>query len=480
MAKNSQFVTHIANREEDFPQWYTDVIMQADMVDYSTVRGCVVIKPYGYAIWENIQKYLDERFKETGHSNAYFPLLIPESLLQKEVDHVEGFAPEVAWVTHAGGEELQERLCIRPTSETVICSMFAKWLMSYRDLPYLYNQWANVVRWEKTTRPFLRTSEFLWQEGHTLHETHEEAEEETLRMLGVYVDLAEKIMAVPVIKGQKSEKERFAGAAATYTMEALMHDGKALQMGTSHDLGQHFSKVYDIEFSGRDGVEQNPYQTSWGVSTRLIGGLIMVHGDERGLKLPPNIAPIQTVIIPIAAAKGGVMEKAEELFEALKKAGIKVKLDERSEVSPGYKFNEWELKGVPIRLEIGPRDIENGVVAYARRDNFTKGEIPIGEVAERIAEILEDIQENMFNMALEHRENHTVDALDFDTFTKHIESNSGFVRAMWCEEGACEEAIKEKTGATTRCAPFKQHEISNVCVHCGKPAKKMMYFAKAY
>ena len=362
MAKNTQFVTHIANRETDFSQWYTDVIMHADMVDYSNVRGCMVIKPYGYAIWENIQKYLDERFKETGHENAYFPIFIPESLLQKEVDHVEGFAPEVAWVTHAGSEELTERLCVRPTSETIICSMYAKWLKSYRDLPYLYNQWANVVRWEKTTRPCLRTSEFLWQEGHTLHETHEEAMEETLKMLGVYADLAEKVMAIPVIKGQKSENERFAGAEATYTMEALMHDGKALQMGTSHDLGQHFSKVYDIEYSDRNGELQNPYQTSWGVSTRLIGGLIMVHGDERGLKLPPRIAPVQAVIVPIAANKEGVLDKARELYNSLKAQGIKVKLDDRDTVSPGFKFNEWELKGVPVRIEIGPKDIDQGSV----------------------------------------------------------------------------------------------------------------------
>lgn len=480
MAKNSQFVTHIANREEDFSQWYTDVIMQADMVDYSNVRGCMVIKPYGYAIWENIQKYLDGRFKETGHENAYFPLFIPESLLQKEVDHVEGFAPEVAWVTHAGNEELTERLCVRPTSETIICSMYAKWLKSYRDLPYLYNQWANVVRWEKTTRPFLRTSEFLWQEGHTLHETHEEAMEETLRMLDIYVDLAEKVMAIPVIKGQKSEKERFAGAAATYTMEALMHDGKALQMGTSHDLGQHFSKVYDIQYSDRNGELQNPYQTSWGASTRLIGGLIMVHGDERGLKLPPRIAPVQVAVVPVAANKEGVLEKANELYQALKDADVKVKLDDRETISPGFKFNEWELKGVPLRIEIGPRDIEKNVCVYARRDDFSKGEIALDAVVQNVKQILEDIQQNMFDMALKHREEHTVDAVDFDVFTKHIESGSGFVRAMWCGERSCEEEIKEKTGATTRCAPFEQHELSDKCVHCGKPAKKMMYFAKAY
>lgn len=480
MAKQPQFVTHIASMEEDFPQWYTDVIMQADMVDYSGVRGCMVIKPYGYRIWELIHEYLDGRFKETGHENAYFPLLIPESLLQKEVDHVEGFAPEVAWVTHAGNEELTERLCIRPTSETIICSMYAKWLKSYRDLPFLYNQWANVVRWEKTTRPFLRTSEFLWQEGHTLHESHEEAMEETLRMLGVYTDLAEKILAIPVVTGQKSEKERFAGAEATYTMEALMHDGKALQMGTSHDLGQHFSKVYDIKYLDRNGKQQYAWQTSWGTTTRLIGGIIMVHGDERGLVLPPRVAPIQVVILPIAAHKGGVMEHAEKIANRLKEAGIRVRLDDRDTVSSGYKFNEWELKGVPVRMEVGPRDIENGVVTVARRDTLEKSTLPMEGLEREIPALLDNIHETMFQKALAHREAHTVDATDFATFQKHMDNNSGFVRAMWCGDRECEEQIKEKTAATTRCAPFDQKEIAHTCVHCGKPAKKMMVFAKAY
>ena len=480
MAKKPQFVTHIANMEEDFPQWYTDVIKQADLVDYSNVRGCMVIKPYGYAIWENIQKNLDAKFKETGHENCYFPLFIPESLLQKEVDHVEGFAPEVAWVTHAGNEELAERLCVRPTSETIICSMYSKWLKSYRELPFLYNQWANVVRWEKTTRPFLRTSEFLWQEGHTLHETHEEAMEEVLQMLGIYVDFAENVLAIPVIKGAKSAKERFAGAAGTYTMEALMHDGKALQMGTSHDLGQHFSKEYDIQYLDREGKLQNPYQTSWGVSTRMIGGLIMVHGDERGLALPPRIAPIQAVVIPVASHKEGVLEKAEEIYNTLKKADVRVKFDDRDTVSPGFKFNEWELKGVPVRIEIGPKDIEAGVVTVARRDGFEKTTIAIADIETEIPKLLEDIQQNMFNKALAHREAHTVDATDFETFANHIESGAGFVRAMWCGETECEEAIKEKTGATTRCAPFEQKHLGDTCVHCGKKAEKMMYFAKAY
>lgn len=365
--KNEDFVTHIASRNEDFPQWYTDVVVKTDMVDYSEVKGCMVIKPYGYAVWELIQSELDARFKETGHVNAYFPLFIPENLLKKEAEHVEGFAPEVAWVTHGGSEELAERLCVRPTSETIICSMYSKWIQSYRDLPVLINQWANVVRWEKSTRPFLRTTEFLWQEGHTAHANAEEAEEETKRMLGVYCDFMENVLAIPIISGRKSEKEKFAGALATYTMEALMQDGKALQMGTSHNLGDHFAKAYDITYLSREGKLEYCHTTSWGTSTRMIGGVIMVHGDDRGLVLPPRVAPIQVVIIPIAAHKPGVLEKADELFRQLKEAGIRVKVDD-SDQSAGWKFNQWEMKGVPARIEIGPRDIENGVVTVVRRD----------------------------------------------------------------------------------------------------------------
>lgn len=480
MAKKEGFVTHITSRDEDFSKWYTDVIMNTDMVDYSSVRGCMVIKAYGYAIWELMQKELDTRFKKTGHSNMYFPLFIPESLLQKEVDHIEGFAPEVAWVTHAGNEELAERLCVRPTSETIICSMYSKWLQSYRDLPYLYNQWANVVRWEKTTRPFLRTSEFLWQEGHTVHANHEEAKEETLRMLDVYTDFAENVLAVPVIRGQKSEKEKFAGASDTFTMEALMQDGKALQMGTSHDLGQHFAKVFDIQFLDKDGEQKYAWQTSWGVSTRLIGGLIMVHGDERGLVLPPMVAPFQVVVLPIAAKKEGVIENAKAIFSTLIDANVRVKLDDRDTVSPGFKFNEWEMKGVPVRLEIGPRDIEQGVVTLVRRDTFEKTQMAICDISVGIPALLKEIQQSIFDKALAYRESHTVEAVDFETFTKHIENNSGFVKAMWCDGAECEAQIKEKTGATTRCAPFEQKQLSDVCVHCGKPAKRMMYFAKAY
>lgn len=480
MAKEKKgFVEHITSQAEDFSRWYTDVIMKTDMVDYSDVKGCMVIKQYGYGIWELIQQEMDARFKATGHKNAYFPMLIPESLLKKEAEHVEGFAPEVAWVTQGGNEPLAERLCIRPTSETIICSMYAKWVQSYRDLPILLNQWCNVLRWEKSTRPFLRTSEFLWQEGHTVHATAKEAEEETLRMLEVYREFAENVLAIPVITGQKSEKEKFAGAHHTYTMEAMMLDGKALQMGTSHNLGDHFAKGFDINYLDKDGKLKHPYQTSWGTSTRMIGGLIMVHGDDRGLKLPPKVAPVQVIVIPVAAHKEGVLEKAQEIFEQLKQAGIRVEMDVRDQ-SPGWKFNEWELKGVPIRLEIGPKDIENGKVVFARRDTFEKIDVPIEQVAEQAKEYLQKIHNNMLQMALEFREAHTYTATNFDEFMKGIEEGHGFVKAMWCGCRECEDAIKEKTGVTTRCAPFEQEHISDVCVFCGKPAKKMMYFARAY
>ena len=455
--------------------------MQTKLVDYSDVKGCMVIREYGYGIWELIQKEMDMRFKKTGHKNAYFPLLIPENLLKKEAEHVEGFAPEVAWVTHGGEEELVERLAIRPTSETIICSMYAKWIQSYRDLPVLLNQWCNVLRWEKSTRPFLRSSEFLWQEGHTCHATKEEAEEETVRMLGVYRDFAENVLAIPVITGQKSEKEKFAGAVHTYTMEALMQDGKALQMGTSHNLGQNFAKGFGIEFLDKDGQLKNPWQTSWGTSTRMIGGLIMVHGDERGLKLPPKVAPIQCVIVPVAAHKEGVTEKAREVFETLFNAGIRVEIDERDQ-SPGWKFNEWELKGVPVRLEIGPRDIENGVCMLARRDTNEKAAYSLGGIANTVSEMLDTIQKDMLEAARAFREDHTFKATNWDEFMQGIEEGHGFVKAMWCGDKECETAIKEETGVTTRCMPFdnEQEHLSDVCVHCGKPAKRMTIFAKAY
>ena len=478
--KEQQFVTHITPREEDFSQWYTDVILKADLVDYAPVRGCMVIKPYGYGIWENIQKELDRRFKETGHENAYFPLLIPESLLRKEAEHVEGFAPEVAWVTHGGNEELGERLVVRPTSETIICAMYSKWIQSYRDLPILYNQWCSVVRWEKTTRPFLRTAEFLWQEGHTAHATEEEAQEETLRMLEVYREFAQNVLAIPMVTGQKTEKEKFAGALKTYTMEALMQDGKALQAGTSHNLGQHFAKVFDIQFLDKDGQLKYVYQTSWGVSTRLIGGIIMVHGDERGLVLPPRVAPIQLIIVPIAIHKEGVLDKAKEIYQQLKDAGIRVKLDDRDTQSPGWKFNEWELKGVPIRLEIGPKDIEKNQVVLVRRDNFEKSFVPMENLVETVKEMLDAVHDGMYQKALDMREEHTHVANNMDEFVDALENKKGFIKAMWCGGRECEDKVKDDTGATIRCIPFEQENLGDKCICCGEEAKHMVYFAKAY
>lgn len=477
--KKKDFVEEITNMEDDFPQWYTDVITRTDLVDYSPVKGFMVIKPYGYALWENIQGYLDKRFKDTGHKNCYFPLLIPESLLTKEAEHVEGFAPEVAWVTHGGNEQLAERLCVRPTSETIICSMYAKWLKSYRDLPYLYNQWCSVVRWEKSTRPFLRTSEFLWQEGHTLHETYEEAQNETLQMLNIYKDMAEELLAIPVVVGKKSEKEKFAGAEATYTIEALMHDGKALQSGTSHFLGQHFTKAFEIQYSDRDGNLSNPYHTSWGVSTRLIGALIMVHGDNRGLVMPPRVAPIQVVMVPIAAHKGNVMETVDKLYAELKEVA-RVEVDDRENQSPGWKFNEWEMKGVPVRIEIGPKDIENGQVTICRRDTLEKFQVPMENLKETVQNLLDDIHKSLFNKALEMREKKTYLAKDMDEFKKTIEETPGFIKAMWCGDAACELKIKEETSATIRCMPFEQENLGDKCVCCQKEAKHMVYLAKAY
>ncbi len=480
MKNNEEFVQHIASRKEDFPQWYTDVIMKTDMVDYSDVKGCMVIKPYGYAVWELIQAQLDKRFKDTGHKNAYFPLFIPESLLLKEAEHVEGFAPEVAWVTQGGNEQLTERLAIRPTSETIIGTMYSRWIHSYRDLPVLMNQWCNVVRWEKSTRPFLRTSEFLWQEGHTAHATFEEAQEETMKMLEVYKEFAENVLAIPVIAGRKSEKEKFAGAYATYTMEAIMQDGKALQMGTSHNLGDNFAKGYDITYLSKEGKLEYCFTSSWGVSTRMIGGLIMVHGDDRGLVLPPRVAPIQVVILPIAMHKEGVLDKARELFDTLKRADIRVELDD-SDQSAGWKFNQWEMKGVPIRIEIGPKDIEKNQVVAVRRDKLEKEFISIDGLADALKAMLDDVHKGLYEKALKYREEKTTNALDFEQLTQGVQT--GFVRAMWCGDPECEAEIKAKTGATTRCMPFdKSHEneLGDTCVHCGKKAKTMMYFAKAY
>lgn len=478
MAKE-EFVQHIASRTEDFPQWYTDVILKTDMVDYSDVKGCMVIKPYGYGVWELIQKELDARFKATGHKNAYFPLLIPESLLLKEAEHVEGFAPEVAWVTHGGTEKLTERLAIRPTSETIIGSMYSKWIQSYRDLPVLMNQWCNVLRWEKSTRPFLRTSEFLWQEGHTAHATFEEAQEETMKMLEVYRDFAENVLAIPVITGKKSDKEKFAGAEATYTMEAMMQDGKALQMGTSHNLSDNFAKGYDITYLSKEGKLEYCFTSSWGVSTRLIGGIIMVHGDDRGLVLPPKVAPTQVIIIPIAMHKEGVVDKAAELKKTLFDAGLRVEMD-ISDQSAGWKFNQWEMKGVPLRLEVGPKDIEKNQVVLVRRDTHEKLFVSMDGLAETIEKVLAEIHASMFNKALEMRESRTVDANSFEELTEGVQG--GFVRALWCGDRECEDEIKSKTGATTRCIPMNEldKEVEGTCVHCGKKAKKHIYFAKAY
>ena len=479
MAKEREFVKEIADIDTNFAQWYTDVVVKTQLVDYGPVKGTMVIRPYGYAIWENIQRELDARFKATGHENAYFPLFIPYSYLLKEADHVEGFAPEVAVVTHAGGEELAEKLVVRPTSETIICEMYSKWVQSYRDLPMLINQWANVVRWEKTTRPFLRTSEFLWQEGHTLHATEEEAKEETIKMLKVYEEFAKNVLAMPVLIGQKSEKEKFAGAQETYSMEAMMQDGKSLQAGTTHFFGTNFSAAFDIKFLDKDGTHKNPYQTSWGVSTRLIGALIMAHGDRRGLCLPPYVAPVQAVIIPIAAFKGGVTEKAQEIFASLKNAGIRVKLDD-SDASAGWKFNEYEMKGVPVRSEIGPRDIENGVVTCSRRDKTgEKFTLPIEGLKDAMSALLKDIHENMYNKALAFTNAHIKTVENLSQLKEAVDTGN-FALGMWCGCRECEDKLKAEMQVTTRNMPFDQTPVGDKCIVCGKPAKKKIYFGRAY
>jgi prolyl-tRNA synthetase len=477
MAKDKKLVEQITSMEEDFAQWYTDVVLKADLIDYTSVKGCMVIKPAGYAIWELIQKQLDERFKATGVENVYLPMLIPESLLQKEKDHVEGFAPEVAWVTHGGLNELQERLCVRPTSETLFCDFYANEIESYRDLPKVYNQWCSVMRWEKETRPFLRSREFLWQEGHTAHATAEEAQERTVQMLNLYADFCEEVLAMPVIKGQKTEKEKFAGAEATYTIEALMHDGKALQSGTSHNFGDGFAKAFGIQYTSKDNKLEYVHQTSWGMTTRLIGAIIMVHGDNSGLVLPPRIAPTQVMIVPVMQKKEGVLEKAAQLKEML--SAYRVKVDD-SDKNPGWKFAESEMRGIPLRVEIGPRDIEANKAMVVRRDTNEKMEISLDELETKVGELLETIQQDMYNKALKHREENTHVATSWDEFTDIIENKQGFIKAMWCGETECEEAIKDETGASTRCMPFKQEHLSDVCVHCGKPAKKMVYFGRAY
>ncbi len=473
---NKQFVKELADIETEFAQWYTDVVIKTDMVDYGPVKGTMVIKPYGYAIWENIQAYLNKEFKKRGVQNAYFPMLIPESYLKKEAEHVEGFAPEVAVVTHAGGEELNEKLIIRPTSETIICDMYSKWVKSYRDLPVSMNQWCNVVRWEKTTRPFLRTSEFLWQEGHTVQANPEDAHADTQEMLKVYSDCLKNLLAIPTLTGRKTEKEKFAGAVATYGMEAIMKDGKCLQAGTTHDLGQNFAKSSNIKFLNKEGVLEYGYSTSWGVSTRLIGALVMVHGDERGLRMPPNVAPIQAVIIPIASKVQGVVEKCEEVKASLESLDLRIKLD-NSNNTPGWKFNEYEMKGVPLRLEIGPRDIENGVATAVRRDTHEKVQLSLNNITEEVKNLLDEIQANMFKQATENFNNSIIETESYDTMVEEI-NNKKVALAYHCGNKDCEEEIKNNTAIKTRV--IHSYDETHTCIHCGKSSKYRVYFGKQY
>ncbi len=472
-----KLVEAITSMEEDFAQWYTDVVKKAELIDYTSVKGCMVLKPAGYAIWELIQSQLDAMFKETGVENVYLPMFIPESLLQKEKDHVEGFAPEVAWVTHGGLNPLQERLCVRPTSETLFCDFYKNDIQSYRDLPKVYNQWCSVVRWEKETRPFLRSREFLWQEGHTAHATAEDAEARTIQMLNVYADFCENVLAMPVVKGRKTDKEKFAGAEATYTIEALMHDGKALQSGTSHNFGDGFAKAFGIQYTDKENKLQYVHQTSWGMTTRLIGAIIMVHGDNSGLVLPPKVAPTQVVIIPIQQKKEGVLDKAFEMKDML--SNFRVKVDD-SDKSPGWKFSEQEMRGIPVRVEVGPKDIEAGKCVICRRDTREKIEVTFDELESKVKEVLDAMQVEMLERARAHREEHTYVATNYDEFEKLFTEKSGFVKAMWCGEQDCEDAIKEKLSVTSRCMPFEQDTLAETCVCCGKPAKKMVYWGKAY
>jgi prolyl-tRNA synthetase len=473
----------ITPQSQDFGRWYIDVVRRAELADYSPVKGCMVIRPYGYAIWELMQQALDRRFKATGHVNAYFPLFIPESLLMKEAEHVEGFAPQVAWVTQGGSEPLEERLVVRPTSETIIGTMYAKWIQSWRDLPILINQWANVVRWEKVTRLFLRTTEFLWQEGHTAHETAEQAEEETRKMLGVYKDFAESELAMPVIDGQKTDSEKFAGAVRTYSIEGLMRDGRALQAGTSHNLGQNFSKSYEIRFQARDKSLQYAWTTSWGVSTRMIGGVLMTHGDEGGLILPPRIAPYQVVIVPIPRGnwRETVLPKAQAIRDDLVSRGVRVMLDDRDSQTPGWKFNEWEMRGVPLRLEIGPKDLEKSQVVLARRDTREKSFTPMDGLSAHIEQLLVTIQKALFDRALQFRTEHTSETTSYDEFKQIMDGRPGFVISPWCGSADCEAAIKAETQATIRNIPFTSADAAGrACLRCGTPATANAWFAKAY
>lgn len=478
MSKDN-YVEQITNIDDDFAKWYTDIVIKAKLADYTETKGCISIRPYGFEIWENIKNYADKKFKEIGIKNAYFPLLIPENLLQKEKDHIEGFSPEVAWVNEIGDTKLDERLCIRPTSETIICSMYSKWLSSYRDLPFLYNQWCNVLRWEKETRPFLRSREFLWQEGHTIHETEKEAKEFTLKMLEIYSDILENLLAIPVVKGKKTESEKFAGAKETYTIETLMKDGKALQSATSHYFGQNFSKPFNIKFQNRDGKEEYAYQTSFGITTRLIGAIIMSHGDDRGLKLPPKIAPIQVNIIPIKTNDEKVMNVVNEIYKELN-GSYRIEIDDRDNYSVGYKFNDSEMRGIPLRIEIGPRDLENNKCIIVRRDTLEKIEVELDNIKNEIDILLKDIQNNMYKMCEERMKEKTSVAKNIEEFESIINNNQGFIKVMWCGDNACEEKIKKLTSAKSRCIPFNEEKLDDKCFCCGKEAKHMVYFGRQY
>ncbi|MCJ7587559.1 MAG: proline--tRNA ligase [Candidatus Aminicenantes bacterium] len=484
MSPQERLVKQVTAKSEDFSTWYNEIIRKTELADYSPMKGMMVIRPHGYALWENIQRLLDDRIKATGHVNAYFPLFIPESFLQKEAEHVQGFSPEVAWVTIGGKEELEEKLAVRPTSEAIIGYMYAKWIKSWRDLPVLINQWANIVRWEKVTRPFLRTTEFLWQEGHTCHETAEEGEAETLKILSMYKEFCETELAIPVLSGRKSLREKFAGAQMTYAIEALMSDGKALQMGTSHNLGQHFSKAFDIKFEDRSQTLQYVWQTSWGMTTRTIGALVMVHGDDSGLRLPPRIAPVQAVLIPIALGdwKTSVLPVAREVERELKERGVRIKLDDREEYTPGWKFSEYEMRGVPLRIEIGPRDVKAGTAVVVRRDTRAKESVALASLKDRVTVLLDEIQKGLFEQALRFREDNTRDASNYQEFKSIMENERGFIRAVWCGNEACEDKIKEETQATIRVLPLEPEsaETAGVCVCCGEPGGTPAFFAKAY
>ena len=477
MGNDKKLVEAVTSMEQDFAQWYTDVVIKAGLIEYTSVKGCMAIKPYGYAIWENIQHELDQRFKKTGVENVYMPMLIPESLLEKEKDHVEGFAPEVAWVTYGGGEKLEERMCVRPTSETLFCDFYKKDVQSYRDLPKNYNQWCSVVRWEKTTRPFLRSREFLWQEGHTAHATYKDAQERTELMLNVYADFAEQYLAIPVVRGQKTDKEKFAGAEATYTIEALMHDGKALQCGTSHNFGEGFARAFEIQYLDKDNKLKYVNQTSWGMTTRMIGAIIMVHGDDDGLILPPNVAPTQVMIVPIQMQKEGVLEAAQNVKELL--SAFRVKVDD-SDRRPGYKFSDCEMKGIPLRVEVGPKDIEAGQAVLVRRDTHEKVTVALDNLADEVQKALAQMQQDMYDRALARQKAMTFDAHSFEEMKDIADNKPGFIRAMWCGCRECEDRLKDEVGITSRCMPFAQEKLGENCVVCGKPAVKMVYWGKAY